>query len=219
MRWGRLGAGDAQPFSRPSPPWLVRASSFVREEKGVAILEFALIVPVLLLIYFGTVELTSLMRNLRKIDILSRTIGDTLSQRTMPTATEVNDVFQVAPIVLAPFDSSGVQLTVSAVGVLGDAETGPLQICSSVAASGSPVRAAGAGAPVAEADRIQPKGTRLLLVEISAPYKPVAGSAFFKDGGGFVITRKTLWPVRYGRRYASMSPEVVLGSGASCPPR
>ena len=198
---------------------MVRASSFVHQEDGVAIVEFALIVPVLLLLYFGTVELTSAMRNVRKVDILSRTIGDTLSQRTIPTAAEVNDVFQVAPIVLAPFDSSGVQMTVSAVGVVGDAETGPLQICSSVAASGSPVRATGAAAPVAQADSIQPKGTRMLLVEISATYKPMAGSAFFKDGGGFAITRKTLWPVRYGRRYASMSPEVVLGNGASCPPR
>jgi len=197
----------------------VSASSFVRGEDGVAILEFALIVPVLLLIYFGTVELTSLMRNLRKIDILSRTIGDTLSQRTMPTAAEVNDVFQVAPIILAPFDSTRVQMTVSAVGVLGDAETGPLQVCSSLASAGAPVRTAGAAAPVADADSMQPKGTRFLLIEISTTYKPVTGSAFFKDGGGFAITRKTLWPVRYGRRYASMSPEVVLGTGAACPPR
>jgi Flp pilus assembly protein TadG len=214
-----MRGGDAQPVGRSSPPWLVRASSFVCEEKGVAILEFALIVPVLLLIYFGTVEITSVMRNVRKVDILSRTIGDTLSQRTMATADEVNDVFQVGPIVLAPFDGNGVQMTVSAVGVLGDAETGPLQVCSSVAAPGAPVRAPGAAAPVADADSLQPKGTRLLLVEISAPYKPVTGSAFFKDGDGFAITRKTLWPIRYGRRYASMSPEVVLGSGTACPPR
>ena len=137
----------------------------------------------------------------------------------MATADEVNDVFQVGPIVLAPFDGTGLQMTVSAVGVVGDTETGPLQICSSVAAAGSPVRTAGAPAPVAVADSLQPKGTRLLLVEISAPYKPVTGSAFFKDGDGFAITRKTLWPIRYGRRYASMSPEVVLGNGASCPPR
>ena len=198
------------------------AAGFARAEDGVAIVEFALIVPVLLLIYFGAVEITSVMRNVRKVDILSRTIGDTLSQRTMPTADEVNDVFQVAPIVLAPFDGTGVQMTVSAVGVVGDTETGPLQICSSVAAAGSPVRAPGAPAPVAVAvaDSLQPKGTRLLLVEISAPYKPVTGSSLFRDGGpGFVITRKTLWPVRYGRRYASMSPEVVLGSGTACPPR
>jgi len=108
---------------------------------------------------------------------------------------------------------------VSAVGVLGDAETGPLQVCSSVAAAGAPVRAAGTAAPVADADRMQPKGTRFLFIEISTTYTPVTGSAFFKDGGGFAVTRKTLWPIRYGRRYASMSPEVVLGTGAACPPR
>jgi hypothetical protein len=135
-----------------------------------------LIVPVLVLIYFGTAEITSLMRNLRKIDILSCTIGDTLSQRTMPTAAEVNDVFQVAPIILAPFDSTRVRMTVSAVGVLGDAETGPLQVCSSLASAGAPVRTAGAAAPVADADSLQPKGTRFLLIEISTTY--YAGDRF-----------------------------------------
>ncbi|RYE96936.1 MAG: pilus assembly protein, partial [Oxalobacteraceae bacterium] len=114
---------------------IMRLPSFVRREDGVAIVEFALIVPVLLLIYFGTVEITIAMRNVRKVDTLSRTIGDTLSQRTVPTAAEVNDVFQVAPIILAPFDSTRVQMTVSAVGVLGDAETGPLQVCSSLASA------------------------------------------------------------------------------------
>ena len=122
------------------------------------------------------------MRNVRKIDILSRTIGDTLpahdpdgggSQRRVPGGPHRAHPFR---------EQRGAEM-VSAVGVVGDGETGPLQVCSSVAASGSPVRAAGAPAPVAEADSIQPKGTRLLLVEVSAIYKPVAGTAFFKDGG------------------------------------
>ncbi|MDB5647825.1 TadE/TadG family type IV pilus assembly protein [Methylobacterium sp.] len=193
---------------------------FARAEDGVAILEFALITPILLLVYFGTVELSSAMRHARKLDILSRTLGDTFSQRNTPTLAEASDIFQVAPIVMAPFDSAGMQMTVSAVGVVGDADTGALQICSSASAPNSPMRIPGTLAPVEASDSIQAKGTRLILVEIAAVYKPVTGAAFFKDGAaGFTMTRKTLWPIRYGRRYTSQSPEIVIANGLPCPLR
>ena len=210
-----MRGGDAQPVGRSSPPWLVRASSFVCEEKGVAILEFALIVPVLLLIYFGTVEITSVMRNVRKVDILSRTIGDTLSQRTMATADEVNDVFQVGPIVLAPFDGNGVQMTVSAVGVLGDAETGPLQVCSSVANGNAKPRSTGTATDLLVPAGYQTSGMRYVLAEVSISYTPMIGSALVKlvkgVGNTITLSASVPWPTRGGTTYGSNTyTEVIL---------
>lgn len=195
-------------------------SRFGPAEGGVAILEFALITPLLLLIYFGTVELATAMRYARKLDLLSRTLGDTFSQRNAPTAAEAGDIFHVAPIVMAPFDSSSVRMTVSAVGVVGDEETGPLQVCSSAAAPNAPVRIPGSLASVEDADSVQAKGARFLLVEVTATYVPVAGATIFPNHAtGFTLTRKTLWPVRYGRRFASQSPEIILAGGIACPVR
>jgi Flp pilus assembly protein TadG len=205
-------------LTRFKPVCTAEPVRFARAEDGVAILEFALITPLLLLIYFGTVELATAMRQARKIDLLTRTLGDTFSQRTFPTSAEAADIFQVAPIVMAPLDSTDIKMTVSAVGVVGHAATGTLQICSSAAAPNSPQRVPGAPAPVAAADGTQPMGTRLILVEVSMLYKPVTGSAFFKDGAaGFTMSRKTLWPVRYGRRFWSQSPEIVIANGLPCP--
>lgn len=193
---------------------------FRRSEDGVAILEFALIAPILLLMYFGTVELATALRQARKIDVLARTLGDTFSQRDAPTASEVGDIFKMAPMVMLPFDGSDIRMTVSAVGVIGEAQTGPLQICSSVAAAKSPMRIPGSLAPVDDADSIQARGTRLLLVEVTTTYRPVTGSAFLKDGAaGFTLSRKTLRPIRYGKRFASQSPEIVIANGAPCPAR
>ncbi|MCJ2082389.1 TadE/TadG family type IV pilus assembly protein [Methylobacterium sp. J-090] len=184
----------------------------------MALVEFALLVPVLMLLYFGTVELTNVLRHARKLDILSRTIGDSLSQRTQPTSTEIEDIFKAAAIVMAPYDGAGVQMSVSAVGVGGILEPGPLRVCSSVATSGAPVRVPGTPAPVAEAEALQPAGSRLLLVEITAAYRPVSGPGMFRDAvQGIVLARRTKWPVRYGRRYASQSPEIILPNGLPCP--
>ncbi|KQP23822.1 hypothetical protein ASF27_13685 [Methylobacterium sp. Leaf102] len=189
------------------------------QRDGVAIVEFALLIPVLLLLYFGTVEITNVLRHARKLDILSRTIGDTLSQRTRPTSAEVEDIFRAAAIVLAPYAADGVRITISAVGVPGGTEPGPLRVCSSAAASGSPLRAPEAPAPVSDTEATQPAGTRLILVEITSTYRPVSGPGVFRDAvSGLDLVRKTLWPVRYGRRYASESPEIVLPGGLPCPP-
>ena len=214
---------------RDAPPPIARrarrlggraGTRFARAEGGVAILEFALVTPILLLIYFGTVELATAMRYARKLDLLSRTLGDTFSQRNAPTPSESSDIFEVAPILMAPFGSAGVRMTVSAVGVVGDAETGLLQVCSSASAAGSPLRLPGSPAPTETADSVQPKGARFLLVEVSATYAPVTGSVFLGTGAaGFTMSRKTLWPVRYGRRFASQSPEILIAGGPPCPVR
>lgn len=194
------------------------ARRLATERDGVALIEFALLIPVLLLLYFGTVELTNVLRHARKLDILSRTIGDSLSQRTQPTSAEIEDLFKAAAIVLAPYDATGVRISISAVGVGAGTDPGPLQVCSSVATSGSPVRVPGTPAPAAEAEVLQAAGSRLLLVEVTATYRPVSGSGAFWDAmQGIVLARKTLWPVRYGRRYASQSPEIILPNGLPCP--
>lgn len=189
---------------------------FARKRDGVALVEFALLVPVLLLLYCGTVELANVLRHARKLDILSRTIGDSLSQRTLPTSAEIEDIFKAAAIVMAPYDGTGLRMSVSAVGV--GPQSGPLQVCSSVAAPGSPLRVPGTSAPVVEAESMQPAGSRLLLVEITATYRPVSGPVVFRDAvQGVVLERRTLWPVRYGRRYTSQSPEIILPNGLPCP--
>ncbi|RZK83702.1 MAG: hypothetical protein EOO66_24295 [Methylobacterium sp.] len=192
------------------------AARFARARDGVAVVEFALLVPVLLLLYCGTVELTNVLRHARKLDILSRTIGESISQRTLPASAEIDDIFKAVAIVMAPYDDATVRMSVSAVGVgpLG----GPLRVCSSVATPGSPLRVPGTQAPVAEAEALQPAGSRLLLVEITATYRPVSGPVVFRDAmQGIVLERRTLWPVRYGRRYASQSPEIILPNGLPCP--
>lgn len=197
----------------------VRAfTAFGGSRDGVAIVEFALIVPFLLVLYSGTVELSNVLRNARKVDVLARTLADLVSQRTDLSTRDIAEIFRSARIILFPYDSDAIKITVSAVGVSALAVTGPLQVCSSTGAPGSPVRTPGAAAPVDEADSIQAGGTRLVLVEVTASYRPVLGALFFKEAAaGFPLSRKTLWPIRYGRRYFSQSPEIVLPLGAPCP--
>jgi hypothetical protein len=193
---------------------------FGQAREGVAILEFALILPILLMLYIGTVELCNALANARKVDLLSRTIGDLVAGISTPTREQVDGIFRSAQVVLLPFDATGSEMIVSAVGVFGSAAGGQMRVCSSVAAGASP-RSRGDAPPVALPDGFRVEGVRLLLVEITMNYKPIAAELFARLFGqrvdGIAFSKQVFWPIRTGRRFASHHPEVVLPGGEACP--
>jgi hypothetical protein len=92
-----------------------------------------------------------------------------------------------------------------------------------VAAAGASPRTRSESPSVALPDSLKVDGMRLLLVEIRMKYKPIAAETFASLIGqrvdGITFSKQVLWPIRFGRRFASQHPEVVLPSGAACPPR
>ncbi|HEX8416146.1 MAG TPA: TadE/TadG family type IV pilus assembly protein [Methylobacterium sp.] len=206
----------------PRPDGRQLLQRFRASDDGLAILEFSLILPILLTLYFGTIELCNMMAQVRKVDLLSRTVGDLVAGISTPTRAQVDDIFQSAKVVLLPFDSAGAEMVVSAVGVFGNQTSGQMRVCSSVAAGASP-RTRSESPSVALPDSLKVDGMRLLLVEIRMKYKPIAAETFASLIGqrvdGITFSKQVLWPIRFGRRFASQHPEVVLPSGAACPPR
>lgn len=195
---------------------------FVRSDEGVALLEFALVLPILLLLYVGTIEVANLMSNLRKLDLFTRTIGDFAGGVAVPSRQEIDGMFKASKVVLMPFDTAKVEIVVSAVGVVGTVASGPMQVCSSVAADNATPRALNEKPPVAPPAELRVGGARMLLVETRMPYQPRTGSLFASLFGqslsGVVFARQIYWPVGTGLRYHSQAPEIVLPNGQACPP-
>ena len=91
---------------------------FRRETRGLAAIEFALILPVLLLFYGSLVEFSRGLDESRKLDHLGSTIADVISQQPtgQPVASStVAYILAAAPPLMAPFGSSGLAATVSVV--------------------------------------------------------------------------------------------------------
>lgn len=91
--------------------------SFGRDRDGVIALEFALVLPLLLLFCFVTVEVGRFALLQMKLEHLASVVGDLASRdRTLDVAT-VDDIIAVADHVLAPFrfDGNGV-VVLSGVG-------------------------------------------------------------------------------------------------------
>ena len=104
---------------------LVRSagSGFASNSSGMALVEFALILPFLLLLFLAGTQLNLALTADRKVTILARTVSDLVGQSTILTAADVNNIFDAAASVIYPFPATGVHAVVSLVATDKDGNT------------------------------------------------------------------------------------------------
>ncbi|UDF03756.1 TadE/TadG family type IV pilus assembly protein [Asticcacaulis sp. AND118] len=78
-------------------------SRFLKARDGGAAVEFALIAPVLIIIYWGLTDLSLGMMASRKTAHLAATMGDLVAQSESLSEANVLDIFQIGSSILEPF--------------------------------------------------------------------------------------------------------------------
>lgn len=86
-----------------------------RDERGVAAMEFALIAPLMLLMYFALAELTSAMIASGRANHVASVIGDLVSQTSTVKKTEVTDIFAVGNAIMKPFPTASLKYRITSV--------------------------------------------------------------------------------------------------------
>src|ERR1700716_4669946 len=81
--------------------WL-SVTTLLRDQSGIAATEFAVIVPLMLVMFFGTVEFSSGVAVDRKVTLVARTLSDLTSQSTTVTDTDLTNFFAAAAGILTP---------------------------------------------------------------------------------------------------------------------
>ena len=74
-----------------------------RDNRGNSAIEFAMIVPLMLVMFFGTVELCSGVASDRKVSLMARTLADLTSQNTAVTATQLQNFFNASNAIMWPY--------------------------------------------------------------------------------------------------------------------
>lgn len=91
------------------------ARRFAAQTSGVAAVEFALILPILIVLFLGSVELTNGLTASRKTSQVASTVGDLVSQyRTLECAT-LTDIFKASTAIMTPYDDTGLVISVAGV--------------------------------------------------------------------------------------------------------
>lgn len=187
-------------FRQPSGParrrhaLVRRAAAFLRSSHGVAAVEFALVLPVMVTLYLGLVEVTQGVTADRKVTLVSRTVADLVGRTPTISRTEMDDILAAGLSVMAPNKSDGIAITVSSIYLRPSTSGGAArpEVCWSAANALGTRRPVGVTSePVP--DGFNTPGTSYILAEVRLPYKPVIG---YTLTGTINLEQKTPWPVR-----------------------
>ena len=154
---------------------LSRSTDFLRDRRGIAAVEFAFIVPLMLVLFFGTLEFSQGIAVDRKVTIMARTLSDLTSQNISVSATQLTNFFTASKAILTPYDNTPVRSTISELYV--DPTTKVARVQWSV---GSVPRAQ--SSTVTIPSQLQVGGTYLIFSEVSYLYVPTIGYVMSKSG-------------------------------------
>jgi Flp pilus assembly protein TadG len=86
---------------------------FLRDKRGVSAVEFAMLLPLMVTLYIGGVEVSQAIAVDRKVTLVARTLGDLVAQSTTVNAADMTNILNAASSVVQPYSSSLIQITVS----------------------------------------------------------------------------------------------------------
>ncbi len=93
------------------------AARFGRDERGISAVEFALLLPLMVTLYLGTVEVSQGVGIDRKVTVTARTVADLASQVKTITNAEMASLLSASAAVIAPYDKNQLKVTVSQVQI------------------------------------------------------------------------------------------------------
>lgn len=103
---------------------LARLDLLRRREEGAAAVEFALILPIMLLLYIGSVEGSTLITMDRKLQTVAGSLGDLVTRWKGGITTPVlTDYFEAASGIMTPYPVGDLRQVVTQVQVRADGST------------------------------------------------------------------------------------------------
>lgn len=92
---------------------LTRTIRYVRNRDGMAATEFALIAPIMIALFLGTVEISDALTCDQKVDGLAATASDLVAQSTTIHDTDVTNIFNALNSVLYPYATGNAKIVIS----------------------------------------------------------------------------------------------------------
>jgi len=86
---------------------------FCRDEDGISAVEFALIAPLMAMIYFGCIELSLMMTLDRKVTGATATLGDLTSRASSVSNDDLDDIIEATRMVMQPNDMTGARMRIT----------------------------------------------------------------------------------------------------------
>jgi Flp pilus assembly protein TadG len=145
---------------------------FGGDRRGVSAVEFALLAPVMITLYFGSVEISDGVAADRKVSLTAAALANLAAQATTISGDDMTNILNAATAIIAPYDANKLAITVTCMSI--DANKKATVMWS--ATKNGAVRATGStytfdGSTTA----LDVANSQLVLAEASYDYTPVVG--------------------------------------------
>jgi Flp pilus assembly protein TadG len=97
-----------------------RLVRIARDERGIAAVEFAMLLPFMLTLYIGAVEVSRMVAADRKVTLAARTVADLAAQATTISSSDMTNILKAASAVMAPYPDAKIKVILSQVKVEAD---------------------------------------------------------------------------------------------------
>jgi Flp pilus assembly protein TadG len=147
-----------------------------RDDRGIAAVEFAMIAPLMIVMFFGMIDVSMGVAADRKVTVIAQSMADLASRYRTVTDTEFTNFFNIGDAMLAPYATTPLASTISQVYI--DPATGTGKIYWS---KGDVVRAVNSSITVPagligkDSSNNVLANQYLILAEVTYLYKPIIG--------------------------------------------
>lgn len=155
--------------------------------RGVVAIEFALILPVMVVMLTGLIELSYLMMAERRVSGAAHSTADLIAQATDLNTSDLNDLFTAAALVMAPFDTADLKIGVSSVR-FDDTTGNPSEDWNGAYNAGS------VSNPTTLATGMGEAGSSVIIVTASYTYTPVLNAVL---SGPYTLSETAITRPRY----------------------
>lgn len=152
------------------------AGRFRRDDRGVAFVEFAFIAPIMVLLFFGTLELSQGITADRRVTKAASSVADLIARVKSTTCDGIQTNFNIAEVLMDPYETTSMSVTVY--NIKADANNATVQ---SVKWSAWNNKGNKAPSPVPLPAGIIEKGGEVIVVTVELDYDSPITKVIMKD--------------------------------------
>ena len=155
---------------------------FIKSRRGVIASEFALVVPIMIAIWLGIVELSSAHLVARKVEVAAQSAADIIAQDEFMTVAKLDDIVAAINVILAPYPTTSLGYDISSIV----ADSGGTNTVDWRRAGGT---LAGTAAPNPTiADNLNSTDDSVIVVTVTLVHEPLFLSYILGQFANFTLT-------------------------------
>jgi Flp pilus assembly protein TadG len=148
------------------------AKIFLRDASGVAATEFALIIPVVIVMMAGLIDVAQALAVNRKLVEISSSVADLVAQRSNITSSDVTAILKGSQAILLPYSTTGLKIVVSVVTV------GTQNTVVWASASGTTAPTAGSVTTATIPSEMTVSGVDVVVAQVQYTFSPTFSTLF-----------------------------------------